>query len=44
MPVILGRKGIVRTIQIPLNSAEKAGIAESAKTLKGMIDRINGAQ
>ena len=44
MPVILGRKGIIRTIEMPLNSAEKANIAESAKTLRGTIDRINGDQ
>lgn len=44
MPVILGRKGIIRTIQMPLNSAEKDNIAESAKTLKGTIDQIHGDQ
>jgi L-lactate dehydrogenase len=44
LPVILGRKGIVRTIQIPLNNSEQVRIAESAKTLGTTIDRIKSEQ
>lgn len=44
LPVVLGRKGIIKTIHMPLNSDENADIAKSAKTLKGMIERINEDQ
>lgn len=44
LPVVLGRKGIIRTIQMPLNSDEKADITESARTLRGTIERINEDQ
>lgn len=44
LPVVLGRKGIMKTIQIPLNGAEKADIAESAKTLREKIERIHEDQ
>lgn len=40
LPVILGRKGIITTIQIPLNNSEQARITESAETLTATIDRI----
>jgi len=40
MPVVLGRNGIIATIQMPLNSDEKVGIAGSAKTLRGTVERI----
>lgn len=41
LPVILGRKGIVSTIKMPLSSDEEAAIAGSAKTLRTTIDRVN---
>ena len=41
MPVVLGRKGIIKTIQMPLNSDEMAGIAHSADRLKGIIKQID---
>lgn len=44
LPVVLGRKGIVRTIQMPLNGDEKAEIAKSAKRLRGTIEQINEDQ
>jgi L-lactate dehydrogenase len=44
LPVILGRKGIIRTIQIPLNNDEQAHITESAKSLRGTLDRIKSDQ
>ncbi|KKK22771.1 hypothetical protein ARAM_003911 [Aspergillus rambellii] len=40
LPVVLGRRGIVQTIQMPLSADEKAHIAESATTLKGTLDRV----
>lgn len=44
LPVVLGRKGVIRTIQMPLDSEEQAGIAESAKKLRGTIERIKEDQ
>lgn len=40
MPVILGRKGIVGTIKMPLSSGEETAIADSANTLRATISRI----
>jgi L-lactate dehydrogenase len=39
-PVVLGRKGILRSVQMPLNSEEQNHIANSAKRLKYTVDRI----
>jgi len=44
MPVVLGRKGIIRTIQMPLNSDEEADIAKSVKRLRSTIEQINEDQ
>ena len=41
-PVILGRKGIVNSIKMPLEDAEKDAIARSATKLKSTMDRIRG--
>ena len=40
LPVVLGRKGIIRTIPLPLNSEEKTNLMETAKTLKERVERI----
>jgi malate/lactate dehydrogenase len=34
---VLGRQGIVRTVQIPLSQEERAKLEASAKTLKDMV-------
>lgn len=44
LPVILGRKGIIGTIQIPLDSDEQAEITKSAKALRDTIERIKADQ
>jgi L-lactate dehydrogenase len=44
LPAVLGRKGIIRTIHMPLNNDEEANIAEPAKTLRDQIKRINSSQ
>lgn len=41
LPVILGRKGIVKTIKMPLASDENAAIAKSAQRLKSTMERVN---
>lgn len=41
LPVILDRKGIIRTIQLPLSSEEQAAVAESATMPGATIERIN---
>ncbi|KAH6645636.1 lactate dehydrogenase/glycoside hydrolase [Truncatella angustata] len=40
LPVVLGRKGIISTIQMPLDSDEEAEIAESARTVRSLMDRV----
>lgn len=40
MPVVLGRNGIIRTVQIPLKDRERARISESAETLAATVERV----
>jgi L-lactate dehydrogenase len=37
LPVVLGRKGVVRTFQLPLNDEENAALKESARSLKEVM-------
>ncbi|KAF4565378.1 hypothetical protein EYR40_002629 [Pleurotus pulmonarius] len=37
LPVVLGRKGVLRTLRMPLNEEEQASLAESASALRGFI-------
>ncbi|KHO00391.1 lactate dehydrogenase [Metarhizium album ARSEF 1941] len=39
-PVALGRRGIVRATDVPLNSTERAEIDEAAKRLKDLVTRV----
>jgi L-lactate dehydrogenase len=39
LPVVLGRKGVVRSIQMPLADKEKALLRQSAEELRGVIER-----
>ena len=41
LPVVLGRGGMVKKIDMPLNDDEKARLAESAKTLKMTLERVS---
>ncbi|KAK4233008.1 lactate/ malate dehydrogenase [Achaetomium macrosporum] len=40
MPVVLGRKGVARTVEMPLVKDELADIAKSAKRLRDTLERI----
>jgi L-lactate dehydrogenase len=40
LPVVLGRKGIIKTISLPLNSEEKARLVGSGKKLREMVHRL----
>ena len=40
MPVVLGRKGIVRTIAMPIESGDQVKILEPAKALRRLIEQI----
>ncbi|KAK3986592.1 lactate/ malate dehydrogenase [Cladorrhinum sp. PSN332] len=40
LPAILGREGIMKTIEITLDSDEKASISRSAKRLRDTVERI----
>lgn len=41
LPVVLGRKGVVRTMQIAVSGEEWAGIAQSARVLNGTLEHVN---
>jgi len=40
VPAVIGRKGIVRTISLPMNSHEKAKLSDSATRLRDIVARI----
>jgi len=44
MPAVLGRKGIVRTIPMPLNDKEKEAVKKSAESLKEVIQEAEKNQ
>ncbi|CAD0108526.1 unnamed protein product [Aureobasidium uvarum] len=44
MPVIIGRKGIVRQIPLKLNDGEKKELEQSAKSLREIIDDVEKEQ
>jgi L-lactate dehydrogenase len=44
LPVVLGRKGIVRTLNIPLNDDERQMLNKSANALKGFIQEAGRSQ
>jgi L-lactate dehydrogenase len=39
-PVVLGRKGIIQTIHLPLNADEKAELDKAAKIQRDLVQRI----
>jgi malate dehydrogenase len=41
VPVILGKNGIEKIIELQLNSAEKALLAESAEAVKSVMDVLD---
>jgi L-lactate dehydrogenase len=41
IPVVLGRQGITKKLELPLNSEEKKLLFKSAKTIKDNIKKIN---
>ncbi|KAJ6028030.1 hypothetical protein N7540_003606 [Penicillium herquei] len=41
LPIVLGRKGIIKTVQMPLSEDENAKIASSARELKTTLDQIH---
>jgi L-lactate dehydrogenase len=40
LPVVLGRKGLVHTIQLPLTTGEKARLAKSGERTKEAVKRL----
>jgi L-lactate dehydrogenase len=39
-PVVLGRSGVVRKVEIPLDDKEEAELAQTTKIFQEMVDRI----
>lgn len=44
MPVVIGRKGIVRQIPIELNDSERKEFEQSGKSLRKIIDDVEKEQ
>ena len=44
MPAVLGRAGVVKKIDMPLDSAEKMALEQSVKQLKATIENISQNQ
>ena len=42
-PVVLGRRGIVRSLEMPLNQEEQDLLAKSATTLRGLTEEAEQA-
>jgi L-lactate dehydrogenase len=40
LPIVLGRAGVIKKVEVPLNSDEKAALDESIRELKAAIERI----
>lgn len=40
LPVVLGRRGVLGTIQMPLNNEEVSEITKSAKGLSSLLERV----
>ena len=40
MPAVLGRSGIVGTVQMPLSEEEKKGFADGARAVREEVDRV----
>jgi L-lactate dehydrogenase len=43
MPTVVGRCGIVRTLDVPMNVDERAALAASARTIRGVLDDVLGS-
>lgn len=44
LPVVLGRKGVIRTLQVPLDSNEMADLNKSADELRAAIEKVKENQ
>ena len=40
LPTVVGRRGAVRTLDVPMSDAERAGLAESARAIRAVIDQV----
>jgi L-lactate dehydrogenase len=40
MPTVVGRRGAVRTLDVPLSEGERAGLADSARAIRAVIDQV----
>ena len=44
MPAVLGRGGVVKRVDLPLDSVEEATLVESVKTLKSTLEKVDENQ
>ena len=40
LPTVVGRRGAVRTLEVPLSDDERAGLTDSARAIRAVIDQI----
>lgn len=40
LPTVVGRRGAVRTLEVPMSDAERAGLVESARAIRAVIDQV----
>jgi L-lactate dehydrogenase len=41
LPTVVGRHGVVRTLEVPMNAIERDGLASSAAAIRGVIDQVS---
>lgn len=40
LPTVVGRQGAVRTLAVPMSDVERAGLTDSARAIRGVIDQV----
>lgn len=41
LPTVVGRQGAIRTLDVPMNDHERAGLAASARAIRAVIDQVS---
>jgi L-lactate dehydrogenase len=41
LPTVVGRRGVVRTLDVPMSDGERAGLADSARAIRTVIDQVS---
>lgn len=41
LPTVVGRRGAIRTLEVPMSDDERAGLARSARAIRSVIDQVS---